>query len=227
MPLKSDKYLNLLKKMYGDRPNKFSNKLPKKKVWLFTVNTFTRMRFCYHDLKHNRPDKTRFVFGHWSSLGLYQKENVIGIDTGCVWGQSMTLYDIEKDIFILNMIHPDDIGISIETEFLEAQSKPKDNKYVFSYTITIVNDSSEQVQLLSRHWLIKDANFKVEEVIGEGVVGEKPILDPQAGYQYSSGAILETEVGTMEGFYHFQGKNEEYIKVPIPKFILSIPRQLH
>jgi len=125
------------------------------------------------------------------------------------------------------MIHPDDIGISIETEFLEAQSKPKDNKYVFSYTITIVNDSSEQVQLLSRHWLIKDANFKVEEVIGEGVVGEKPILDPQAGYQYSSGAILETEVGTMEGFYHFQGKNEEYIKVPIPKFILSIPRQLH
>jgi len=120
--LKSDKYLNLLKKMYGNRPNKFSNKLPKKKVWLFTVNTFTRMRFCYHDsrlnfkekgslksndkvipwfsLKHNRPDKTRFVFGHWSSLGLYQKENVIGIDTGCVWGQSMTLYDIEKDIFI-------------------------------------------------------------------------------------------------------------------------------
>jgi len=125
------------------------------------------------------------------------------------------------------MIQPDDIGITIETEFLEAQSQPKDNKYVFSYTITIINDSPEQVQLLSRHWLIKDANYKVEEVIGEGVVGEKPILAPQSGYQYSSGAILETEVGTMEGFYHFQGKNEEYIKVPIPKFILSIPRQLH
>jgi len=120
--LNSDKYMNLLKKMYGNRPNKFSIKLPKKKQWLFTVNTFTRMRYCYHDsrlnfkekgslksnnkvtpwfsLEHKRASETRFVFGHWSSLGLHQEDNIICIDTGCVWGQSMTLYDIDKDIFI-------------------------------------------------------------------------------------------------------------------------------
>ena len=125
------------------------------------------------------------------------------------------------------MFNPEDILINIETHFIESQSQPKQNKYVYAYTITIVNNSEYKVQLLSRHWIIKDANFKMEEVLGEGVVGEKPVLSPDQGFQYTSGAVLETEVGTMEGFYHFQLENEEIVKVPIPKFILSVPRQLH
>jgi len=125
------------------------------------------------------------------------------------------------------MFETTDIIINIETEYLELQSRPESNKFAFSYTIAIYNSSSESVQLVSRHWLIKDSNFKVEEVIGEGVVGEKPVLESNTGFQYSSGAILETEVGTMEGFYHFELQNKEKIKIPIPKFVLSVPRQLH
>jgi len=122
--LKSDKYMNLLRKMYGNTPNKFSKLLSTKKKWLFTVNVFTRMRYCYKDasldfkeksdpatnhkksvvpwfqLPNKRDENTRFIFGHWSSLGLYNKKNIIGLDTGCVWGQKMTLYDIGKDKFI-------------------------------------------------------------------------------------------------------------------------------
>ena len=80
---------------------------------------------------------------------------------------------------------------------------------------------------MSRHWLIKDSNYRIEEVIGEGVVGEQPILEPNQGFQYSSGAILETDVGTMEGFYHFELTDKSTLKVPIPQFVLSVPRKLH
>lgn len=123
------------------------------------------------------------------------------------------------------------IIINIKTAYIKNQSNPDINRYVFSYTITILNTSDVEVQLLSRHWLIKDSNFKLEEVLGEGVVGEQPILKPNQGFQYTSGAILETDVGTMEGFYHFQYSDEnntkELLKVPIPQFVLSIPRKLH
>jgi bis(5'-nucleosyl)-tetraphosphatase (symmetrical) len=120
--LKSDKFMILLKKMYGNKPNKFSEKLSKKQRWLFTVNSFTRMRYCYNDMRLNfskkgspkeyknvrpwfnlpnkRPKNTRFVFGHWSNLGLYEKDNIIGIDTGCVWGNKLTLYNIDDSVFI-------------------------------------------------------------------------------------------------------------------------------
>jgi len=122
--LKSDNYLKLLNKMYGNRPNKYSKSFSESKAWLFTVNVFTRMRYCYKDsrlnfkeksdpssnpknsvvpwfeLPNKRSNDTRVIFGHWSSLGLYKKDNIIGLDTGCVWGQEMTLYDIDKDQFI-------------------------------------------------------------------------------------------------------------------------------
>ena len=119
------------------------------------------------------------------------------------------------------------IIIKTKSSYVADQSKPIDNKYVFSYTITIINQSSDIVQLISRHWLIKDSNYRVEEVIGDGVVGEQPILKPNQGFQYSSGAILETEVGTMEGFYHFKDQNENNFQVPIKSFVLSVPRKLH
>ena len=119
------------------------------------------------------------------------------------------------------------ITIKTKSSYVADQSKPDDNKYVFSYTITIINQSSIVVQLISRHWLIKDSNYRIEEVIGDGVVGEQPILKPNQGFQYSSGAILETEVGTMEGFYHFKDQNENNFQVPIKSFVLSVPRKLH
>ena len=119
------------------------------------------------------------------------------------------------------------ILIQTKTSYISAQSNPEKNRYVFSYTITIINQGDETVQLMSRHWLIKDSNYKIEEVIGEGVVGEQPFLESNQGFQYSSGAILETDVGTMEGFYNFELKDKSILKVPIPLFVLSVPRKLH
>lgn len=119
------------------------------------------------------------------------------------------------------------ISIDVETRFLPEQSDPDKNHYVFAYTITISNYEDVAVQLLSRHWLIRDANNKMEEVIGEGVVGEQPVIEPQQSYQYSSGAILGTEVGTMEGFYQMQYPKAETKNVKIPQFTLSVPRIIH
>lgn len=119
------------------------------------------------------------------------------------------------------------IDINVKTHFLENQSDPDENRFVFSYTITIINNEKEAIQLLSRHWIIKDANSKLEEVIGEGVVGEQPHIPPGEVYEYTSGAILDTEIGTMEGFYEMRYPNNDIKKAKIPLFTLSIPRQLH
>jgi len=121
----------------------------------------------------------------------------------------------------------DHILIKAESAYVEAQSDPENNHFVYSYTITIINSSTETVQLLSRHWLIKDSNYRIEEVVGEGVVGEQPILKPNQGFQYSSGAMLQTDVGTMEGFYHFKLVDNSKFKVAIPLFVLSVPRKIH
>ena len=123
------------------------------------------------------------------------------------------------------------IYVSIETGYVSQQSKPTENRYVFFYTVTIHNNSPKVCQLLSRHWLIVDANNKVEEVYGEGVIGEQPIIKSGEKYQYTSGAVLETEIGTMEGRYFMINKsvNSETneFEIVIPKFTLSIPRVLH
>lgn len=119
------------------------------------------------------------------------------------------------------------IDIKIKTRFLDNQSEPEENRFVFSYTITIENNENESVQLLSRHWIIRDANNKLEEVIGEGVVGEQPIIEPGEIYEYTSGAILDTEIGTMEGFYEMRYSDGEIRKATIPLFTLSVPRTLH
>ena len=93
------------------------------------------------------------------------------------------------------------IEVIVATRFLEDQSIPEDNRYVFAYTIRIVNLGEVPARLLSRHWIITDANGKVQEVVGDGVVGEQPHLQPGEGFRYSSGAILETPVGAMQGKY--------------------------
>ena len=116
-----------------------------------------------------------------------------------------------------------DIGVTVQTEFLRDQSDPHEERYAFGYTITISNHGKQAARLLSRHWIITDANGKVEEVLGEGVVGEQPLIQPGRSFRYSSGAILPTPVGSMHGSYTLVRNNGEYFDTIIPPFSLAIP----
>jgi ApaG protein len=120
-----------------------------------------------------------------------------------------------------------EIPVSVETFYVSAQSDPAMGRYVFAYTITIKNHSSETVQLLKRYWLITDANGKETEVHGEGVVGEQPQLAPGSSYSYTSGAVLETPVGTMQGHYEMTSQSQLSFKAAIPLFRLAIPNILN
>jgi ApaG protein len=119
------------------------------------------------------------------------------------------------------------LEISVATQFLDDQSDPEGERYVFAYTIRIRNLGRLPAQLLDRHWLITDGNGKVEEVRGEGVVGEQPRLEPGEAFTYTSGAVLETAVGSMHGSYHMSGDDGTEFDAPIPPFTLSVPRTLH
>ena len=111
--------------------------------------------------------------------------------------------------------------------FIAEQSAPEQDRYVFAYTITIVNEGTVPAQLLQRHWLITDSNGKIQEVRGEGVIGEQPYLKPGETFRYTSGAILETPVGTMQGQYTMRSDEGDSFAATIPQFTLSIPRTLH
>ena len=119
------------------------------------------------------------------------------------------------------------IDVQVETRFVPDQSKPHDNRYVFAYTVTLHNAGDMPARLLTRHWVITDANGKVEEVRGEGVVGEQPWMRQGDRYQYSSGAVLDTAVGTMQGSYQMLADDGTRFDAPIAPFTLSIPRTLH
>ena len=119
------------------------------------------------------------------------------------------------------------IAVDVDTSYVEDQSEPRDNRYVFSYTITIRNEGDVPARLLTRHWIITDANGKVQEVRGEGVVGEQPHLKPGQGFRYSSGAILETPVGAMYGSYQMLADDGQRFDAPIAPFTLAIPYSLH
>jgi ApaG protein len=119
------------------------------------------------------------------------------------------------------------LQVEVETRYVEEQSEPEAQRYVFAYTITMRNNGRVAAKLLTRHWLITDANGEVQEVRGEGVVGEQPHLKPGQGFRYSSGAILETPVGTMHGSYQMIGDDGEHFEAPIPAFRLAIPGLLH
>lgn len=120
-----------------------------------------------------------------------------------------------------------EIRIRVATQYVDEQSEPDIDRYVFAYTITIENNSDTQAQLLGRHWVITDANGKVQEVSGDGVVGEQPKLNPGETYKYSSGAVLETPVGAMEGRYRMQAAGGIDFYAPIPAFTLAVPGVLH
>jgi ApaG protein len=119
------------------------------------------------------------------------------------------------------------VQVEVETRYVEEQSEPEAQRYVFAYTITMRNNGRVAARLLTRHWLITDANGEVQEVRGEGVVGEQPHLEPGQGFRYSSGAVLETPVGTMHGSYQMLGDDGEHFEAPIPAFRLAIPGVLH
>lgn len=123
--------------------------------------------------------------------------------------------------------HASGVDIQVRTQYLSQQSDPARNSYAFAYTITISNQRSEAVQLLSRHWIITDQNNKVEEVRGSGVVGQQPIIQPGQSYQYSSGAVIETETGDMRGSYTMITASGVRFEAPIPLFILAVPHMLH
>ncbi len=118
---------------------------------------------------------------------------------------------------------PHKIRIDVETSYLGDQSDPREQRYVFAYTITIRNEGGQPATLLRRHWIITDANGGVKEVRGDGVVGEQPRLEPGQGFRYSSGAVLETPVGTMQGTYQMIDAAGEPFEAPVPMFRLAMP----
>lgn len=119
------------------------------------------------------------------------------------------------------------IDVDVKTAYLDNQSAPDANRYVFAYTITITNTGLTAARLITRHWVITDANNKVQEVRGEGVVGEQPYLVPGMSFEYTSGAMIETPVGSMRGSYQMVADDGTCFDANIPAFTLSIPRTLH
>jgi ApaG protein len=117
--------------------------------------------------------------------------------------------------------------VTAAPQYLAEQSDPEDDKYLFAYTITVANTGEVPAQLLSRHWIITDANGEVEEVRGEGVVGEQPVLQPGEAFRYTSGCPLPTPIGSMRGTYHCVAEDGTRFEVTVPEFVLAGPRVLH
>ena len=119
------------------------------------------------------------------------------------------------------------IEVQVETDYIQEQSIPEKNRYVFAYTITITNIGSMPAKLLRRHWIITDANNKIQEVHGDGVIGEQPHLKPGQSFRYTSGTMLETPVGCMEGTYNMIADDDLEFDAAIPVFSLATPHTLH
>ena len=119
------------------------------------------------------------------------------------------------------------IGVEVQARYLESESAPEQQRYVFAYTVRLQNRGPMGARLLGRHWIITDARGQVREVDGEGVVGEQPHLEPGEAFEYTSGAVLETDLGTMRGSYRMLAEDGTPFEAPIPAFTLSVPRTLH
>ena len=122
---------------------------------------------------------------------------------------------------------PDAIRIDVDTAYVPEQSDPRADRYVFAYTITISNQGELPAKLMTRHWIITDANGRESEVRGDGVVGEQPHLNPGEGFRYSSGAVLETPVGSMRGSYQMVDDEGHEFDAPIAPFTLAVPGSLN
>ena len=122
---------------------------------------------------------------------------------------------------------PQKIQIVAQVKYVAEQSDEADNRYVFAYTITVTNNGESAAQLLGRHWIITDSNNQVQEVRGQGVVGEQPLIKPGQSFGYTSGTVLSTPVGTMTGSYQMVSEDGTKFDATIPQFVLSVPRVLH
>lgn len=125
------------------------------------------------------------------------------------------------------MINSPRVCVQVQSMYVETQSQPEQDRYVFAYTITVRNLGRHNVQLVGRYWLITNANGKETQVHGEGVVGEQPLILPGNEFQYTSGAILETPLGTMEGHYEMLDHQGQSFRIAIPVFRLAIPTLIH
>ena len=121
----------------------------------------------------------------------------------------------------------DHIEITPMAVYLESHSDPAAGRFAFAYTIQVTNKGPEPVQLLSRHWYITDAHNEVEEVEGPGVIGLQPVIEPGETFQYRSGAVIETQTGTMHGSYRMVTGRGENFDAPIPMFLLAPPQTIH
>ena len=119
------------------------------------------------------------------------------------------------------------VDVNVQSFFIPEQSRPDDQQFVFAYTVTIHNTGQIPVKLLTRHWVITDGDGKVEEVRGDGVVGEQPHIAPGDAFRYTSGAVLETPVGSMHGSYHMRADDGTEFDAPIPAFGLAQPQRIH
>ena len=122
----------------------------------------------------------------------------------------------------------ENILVNVTPFYLKDESVPEKNRYVFSYTVNIHNDGEHDVQLLSRHWIITNGeDLKTQEVRGDGVIGQQPVIPPGETYQYTSGTVMESPVGTMQGSYQFTNEDGEFFDVIIPVFSLAAPLSIH
>lgn len=119
------------------------------------------------------------------------------------------------------------VCVQVQSVYIESQSSPDDERFVFAYTVTIRNLGRETVQLLGRYWLITNGHGRETEVQGEGVVGEQPHITPGNDYQYTSGAVIETPLGTMEGHYEMVDEQGNAFRIAIPVFRLAVPTLIH
>lgn len=124
-------------------------------------------------------------------------------------------------------MQPDDIVVTVTPQYLAEQSEPEKQHFLFAYKVEIRNNSSQAAQLISRHWVISDADDNTQEVRGLGVVGKQPLIGAGESFEYSSGCPLPTPFGMMKGEFHFVGENGVPFDVPIAEFVLTIPRTLH
>jgi len=120
-----------------------------------------------------------------------------------------------------------EVSVTAEAQYLAEQSDPQDGRYVFAYNIAIRNTGSIAAQLISRHWIIRDAESHVQEVRGLGVVGHQPLLKPGERFEYTSGCVLTTPVGTMRGSYRMVAEDGTPFEAPVAEFTLAMPRVLH
>jgi ApaG protein len=124
-------------------------------------------------------------------------------------------------------MHNYDIQVKVTTQYIEAESNADASRFIFSYTITIENHGDIPAKLLSRHWIITDANNRVQEVKGKGVIGEQPYLRPGQSFEYTSGSMLETPVGSMQGTFQMIADDDHHFDAIIEPFSLALPRMLN